>query len=116
MLGCIQPISSPMMKRMFGFCAGAWAYASVDQSPAHSEQAKSKVAQTNWPSLPLMMRFMMYLRRDSDRYCDAFSSGSFILLVCSGPDLTSDDGREYWTLVQYARRHLKIFSRRLFGY
>src|SRR5215831_3611257 len=83
MLGCIQPISSPMMKRMFGFCAGAWAYASVDQSPAHSEQAKSKVAQTNWPSLPLMMRFMMYLRRDSDRYCDAFSSGSFILLVCA---------------------------------
>src|SRR5579872_6970092 len=25
MLGCIQPISSPMMKRMLGFCPCAWA-------------------------------------------------------------------------------------------
>src|ERR1700757_1588896 len=25
MLGCIQPISSPMMKRIFGFCPCAWA-------------------------------------------------------------------------------------------
>jgi hypothetical protein len=29
MLGCIQPMSSPMMKRMLGFCAGCCAAAGV---------------------------------------------------------------------------------------
>ena len=29
MPGCIQPMSSPMMKRMLGFWAGCWAAAGV---------------------------------------------------------------------------------------
>src|SRR5882672_7883117 len=33
MLGCIQPMSSPMMKRILGFCAGCCAAAGVLAGP-----------------------------------------------------------------------------------
>src|ERR1700730_4257151 len=37
MLGCIQPMSSPMMKRMLGFAAGAWACAGLRRAGAASK-------------------------------------------------------------------------------
>src|SRR3954471_17572539 len=44
MLGCIQPMSSPMMNRMLGFCCDCWAKAgaSVAAVAAHSAARPSQ--------------------------------------------------------------------------
>src|SRR5262249_27162139 len=45
MLGCIQPMSSPMMKRMFGFCDGCCAFAGaiVTHAAANDPIKPSKI-------------------------------------------------------------------------
>ena len=52
MLGCIQPMSSPMMKRILGFCAGCCAVAGVLTGPdsdinivALSSEAQDRLSQ-----------------------------------------------------------------------
>src|SRR4051794_9635005 len=46
MLGCIQPISSPMMKRMLGFCCGCdWARAEPGAAEAAHNAAKPNQAE-----------------------------------------------------------------------
>jgi hypothetical protein len=52
MLGCIQPMSSPMMKMILGFWAGCWAAAGVLAGPdsdinivAPSSEAQDRLCQ-----------------------------------------------------------------------
>src|ERR1700750_1815354 len=58
MLGCIQPISSPMMKSMLGFCAGCCAVAGVVTGPNNDNDinvvAPSNVAQDRLCQPPLL--------------------------------------------------------------
>ena len=54
MLGCIQPMSSPMMKRMFGFCgvcAAAGVLAGPDNASDISADAPSSAARQPAPVL-----------------------------------------------------------------
>src|SRR5215468_10296857 len=58
MLGCIQPMSSPMMKRMLGFCIGCCAFAGaiVTNAAANDPIKPSKIF------LPVMIEAFPSLR------------------------------------------------------
>ena len=65
MLGCIQPMSSPMMKRMLGFCAGCCAVAGVLAGP-DNENDINVVAPSNAAQDRLCQRHPL-ARRDRDK-------------------------------------------------
>jgi hypothetical protein len=54
MPGCIQPMSSPMMKRMLGFSAGACAFAGKLIVAGRPSAAKATLETNNFPIRPLI--------------------------------------------------------------